>query len=118
VPGEIFVTGIYYGWDLIVARYDGITWSLAFRQSTTDWEEPRIWGSSANDIYVVAKNTYAVVDALTIFHYDGASWTNISRSVYSGLDIEYGEFWGDSPDAKDCGGIWRSRAHWRNLLSV
>jgi len=65
-------------------HYDGSSWSPVTGVSTGTNHLTAIWGSSANDIYVVGWGG-------TILHYDGSNWSHMA----SGTQDNLWNVWGD-----------------------
>jgi len=81
VVGGTFI-GVAFGGQRpvmpILIHYDGVNWLQGYIEGLPGETVKDIWGSSENDIFVVAAG-YAYIKRSQILHYDGKSWTVMKR---------------------------------------
>jgi len=114
IPGVLRIWGsgldnVYaVGSDLLV-RYDGSSWSpvetgLRFKNFRA------IWGSGPSDIFIVSQGVGTMGRVWgRIYHYDGASWSEVGIPCVSGLTAVWGSSGNDVYAAGDGGAILRYR---------
>jgi hypothetical protein len=88
-PSDVFAIGNDGGsWGRIM-RYDGSSWSQMALPLYEGWFTSA-WGSSPSDVYATGSDQ-CLGDG-GIYHYDGASWTQINDSP----NLSFGGVWGSS----------------------
>jgi hypothetical protein len=58
----------------VIVHYDGSAWAPAVGAPQTGGALFKVWGSAANDVFVVGQGA-------TILHFDGAAWTKMDAGV-------------------------------------